>query len=49
MKPLSDEVTYQVAICVPNEVVDNTDASLLVKINLVNSDGEKVIAVYSVR
>ena len=49
LKPLSDAATAQAAICVPNEVVENTNTPLLIKINLLNSEGEKVTAVYSIR
>lgn len=49
LKPLSEAVTYQVAICVPNEVIENNDAPLLININLLNEAGETVTAIYSIR
>lgn len=49
LKPLSDAVTVQAAICVPNEVIENTDAPLLIKFNLLNANEEDVTAVYSIR
>jgi len=49
IKPLSPAVSYEVAICVPNEVIENTDAPLLIKFNLLNSNNEKVVVSYKIR
>ena len=49
LKPFGEGETYKVAICVPNEVVENTEAPLLIKLYLMNSQYESEVAVYSVR
>lgn len=49
LKPLEDAKTFKVAICVPNEVVENTDAPLLVKFNLLNAEETLETAIFSAR
>ncbi|MBQ9968757.1 MAG: hypothetical protein IJO88_08555 [Oscillospiraceae bacterium] len=49
LKPLSEAETFEVAICVPNQVVENTEAPLLIKFNLLNSADETMVAAYSLR
>ena len=49
LKPLSDAVAFKIAICVPNEVVENTAAPLAIKFNLMNAAGETEVASYTVR
>jgi len=49
MKPLSGAETFEIAICVPNQIIEDADAPLLVKLNLLNSAGETEVAIYSIR
>ena len=49
MPYIEDAKTFKVAICVPNEVVENTDAPLLVKFNLLNAEETLETAIFSAR
>lgn len=49
LKPLDKGRNFEAAICVPNEVVENTDAPLLVKFNLIDSKNSLETAIFSVR
>ena len=49
LKPLSDAVTYTVAIFVPNEVIDNTEAPLAIRYDLMNSADEVESAYFTIR
>lgn len=49
LKPLSEAVTFEAAICVPNQVIEDTAAPLLIKFNLLNEAGETVVAIFSIR
>ena len=49
LSPLGEAKTYRVAICVPDEVVNNTDAPLLIKFYLVKSNGNSETVTYKIR
>lgn len=49
LKPLGEGATYKVAICVPDEVIDNTEAPLLIKFFLVNSNRASEVVTYTIR
>ena len=49
LKPLGETATYKVAICVPYEVVDNTEAPLLIKFYLVKANGRSEVITYTIR
>lgn len=49
LKPLGEGATYEVAICVPDEVIENTEAPLLIKFFLVNSNRASEVVTYTIR
>ena len=48
-KPLSEETIMVVAVCVPNEVVDNTEAPLHICFNLEDSSGKVETVTFAAR
>ena len=49
LKPLDKGREFEAAICVPNEVVENEEAPLLVKFNLIDSKNSLETAIFSAR
>lgn len=49
LKPLSEATTAKVAIIVPNQVKENTDAPLCIRFLLQNSNGDEVEVLYTIR
>ena len=49
LKPLSDAVELEVAIIVPDQVVENTEASLCIRFTLQNSNGDIEEIDYTIR